>query len=306
MGRNFQVWLGLFILSVMSVILIAGCSPGTPAPVDETAANKVMVSLPGTDSAIFVTDRGKLLQKAQFKSADGSVSLYIDPSTILQDKNNTPLQFIKVTVDTIVPIPPENAEIIGFILDIQPQEGIINPSLTLSLKYDPSTLPPGITENDLWIYKYTGNTWELVGYKAISTEPNQVITAINRFGKYSIIASTKPITALTPTPPPSLTSTNLQQALINGKPTLAELGSSSCIPCKQMKPILERLAVDYQGRLNVVIIDIYEQRKLAEQFKVMAIPTQVVFDSNGKEITRHIGLWPREQIDGELNKMGIQ
>jgi len=104
----------------------------------------------------------------------------------------------------------------------------------------------------------------------------------------------------------SLTSIPLGQTLSNGLPTLAELGSSTCIPCKQMKPILEKLAVDYKGKLNVVIIDVYEQMELARQYEIMAIPTQIVFDSNGKEVTRHIGVWSREDIVIELKKMGIE
>jgi FKBP-type peptidyl-prolyl cis-trans isomerase 2 len=102
-----------------------------------------------------------------------------------------------------------------------------------------------------------------------------------------------------------LTSVPLEQALSNGKPTLAEFGSSTCIPCKQMKPILEELAVEYEGKLNVVIVEVYEQRSLTQQYGIMAIPTQIVFDSNGKEVTRHMGLWPREEIIAQLKKMGI-
>jgi thioredoxin 1 len=103
-----------------------------------------------------------------------------------------------------------------------------------------------------------------------------------------------------------LTSLPLGKALSSGKPTLAEFGSSTCVPCKQMKPILEKLAVEYEGKLNVVIVEIYEQMELARQYGIMAIPTQIVFDSNGKEITRHMGLWPREEIIAQLNKMGIK
>jgi FKBP-type peptidyl-prolyl cis-trans isomerase 2 len=102
-----------------------------------------------------------------------------------------------------------------------------------------------------------------------------------------------------------LTSVPLEQALSNGKPTLAEFGSSTCIPCKQMKPILEELAVEYEGKLNVVIVEVYEQRSLTQQYGIMAIPTQIVFDSNGKEVTRHMGLWPREEIIAQLKKMGV-
>jgi len=56
----------------------------------------------------------------------------------------------------------------------------------------------------------------------------------------------------------------------------------------------------------VVIIDVYEQPGLGQQYQEIAIPTQVVFDSSGKEVSRHVGLWPRKQIDAELNKLGIK
>ena len=103
-----------------------------------------------------------------------------------------------------------------------------------------------------------------------------------------------------------LASVPLGQALANGKPTIAEFGASTCIPCKQMKPILEKLAAEYQDKLNVVIVEVYEQRELTQQYGIMAIPTQIVFDSNGKEITRHMGLWPREDIITQLKNMGIE
>jgi len=103
-----------------------------------------------------------------------------------------------------------------------------------------------------------------------------------------------------------LASVPLGQALSSGKPTLAEFGSSTCIPCKEMKPILEELAKEYEGKLNVVIVEVYEQMDLTRQYGIMAIPTQIVFDSEGQEITRHMGLWPREEIIAELKKIGIE
>lgn len=104
----------------------------------------------------------------------------------------------------------------------------------------------------------------------------------------------------------SLTSMPLKKALSSGKPTIAEFGSGTCIPCKQMKPILEKLAAEYEGKLNVVIVEVYEQRELTQQYGIMAIPTQIVFDSSGKEVTRHTGLWPREDIIAQFKKMGIE
>ena len=105
--------------------------------------------------------------------------------------------------------------------------------------------------------------------------------------------------------PPDLASVPLGQALSSGKPTLAEFGSSTCIPCKEMKPILEELAKEYEGKLNVVIVEVYEQMDLTRQYGIMAIPTQIIFDNSGKEITRHIGFWSKEEIIAQLKKMGI-
>ena len=73
-----------------------------------------------------------------------------------------------------------------------------------------------------------------------------------------------------------------------------------------MKPILEELAVEYKDKVNVVIVEVYEQMELTRFNRIMAIPTQIVFDSSGKEITRHVGLWPKEQIIAQLKKMGIE
>lgn len=104
---------------------------------------------------------------------------------------------------------------------------------------------------------------------------------------------------------PNLASVPLGQALSSGKPTLAEFGRGTCIPCKEMKPILEELAKEYEGKLNVVIVEVDEQMDLTRQYGIMAIPTQIVFDSGGQEITRHIGFWSKEEIIAQLKKMGI-
>ncbi|MFC1859986.1 thioredoxin family protein [Chloroflexota bacterium] len=103
-----------------------------------------------------------------------------------------------------------------------------------------------------------------------------------------------------------LTSTSLKQAISNGKPTLAEFGRGVCIPCKEMKPILEELSVEYKGELNVVIVEIDDNVDLTRQFGIMMIPTQIFLDSEGEEIFRHIGFYPKEEIIAQLEKMGIE
>lgn len=104
----------------------------------------------------------------------------------------------------------------------------------------------------------------------------------------------------------TLTSMPLDKALSSGKPTLAEFGRGTCIPCKQMKPILEDLAMEYKDRLNVCIVSVDEYRDLTNYYQVMAIPTQIGFDSSGNEIFRHVGFWAKDDINAKLTEMGIE
>src|SRR4030042_3376922 len=102
-----------------------------------------------------------------------------------------------------------------------------------------------------------------------------------------------------------LASISLEKLLTNGKPTLAEFGWRECIPCKEMKPILEELDKEYKGKLNVVIVEIPFNEDLAEKYGIKVMPVQIFFDSKGDEVTRHAGFLPKEQIIPQLERMGL-
>ena len=105
-----------------------------------------------------------------------------------------------------------------------------------------------------------------------------------------------------------LSKISLEKVLVNGKPTLAEFGWKICIPCKEMKPILEELAVEYGDSVNVLIVEVYDpaQEKLVTGYGIKSIPTQVIFDKDGKEVYRHIGFISKTDILIKLNKLGVR
>lgn len=84
--------------------------------------------------------------------------------------------------------------------------------------------------------------------------------------------------------------------------TLVDLGAKTCIPCKMMAPILEELRTEYQGRAEVIFIDVHEKPDLAKPFTLMAIPTQVVYDRQGKEVFRHVGFLEKKALTDQLDK----
>ncbi len=90
-----------------------------------------------------------------------------------------------------------------------------------------------------------------------------------------------------------------------GKMVMLELGSVGCIPCEQMKPVMEKLRKNYKGKLEVFFVDVRKDYDTALRFGVYVIPTQVFFDKGGKEIYRHVGFYGYEEIVPVLKKRGI-
>lgn len=87
--------------------------------------------------------------------------------------------------------------------------------------------------------------------------------------------------------------------------TMVDLGAKSCVPCKMMAPILEKLEKDYKDRAAIVFIDVWKDPEQAKQFGVRVIPTQIFYDKQGKEVLRHTGFMSEEAIVTQLKKMGV-
>lgn len=92
-----------------------------------------------------------------------------------------------------------------------------------------------------------------------------------------------------------------------GKPlvTFVELGSDSCIPCREMRPVMEAVERDYGHDVEVVFYDVYEQRDMAAAYGVRVIPTQVFLDQDSREFYRHEGFLPLEAIEELLAERGV-
>jgi len=90
-----------------------------------------------------------------------------------------------------------------------------------------------------------------------------------------------------------------------GLPRLVDLGSDESGPSKAMAPILDELAREYAGQLDVVIIDVKKHPENAAQYGAKDIPTQVFFDGAGIERFRHDGFFSKEDILGKWKDLGV-
>ncbi len=93
---------------------------------------------------------------------------------------------------------------------------------------------------------------------------------------------------------------------VKGMVTMLDLGAKYCIPCKMMIPVMEKVEKKYKGRAAILFIDVWQHRDQAKRFGIKAIPTQIFFDKDGKEVYRHVGFMSEAQIDQQFRKMGLE
>ena len=98
----------------------------------------------------------------------------------------------------------------------------------------------------------------------------------------------------------------LDGALKSGRPTMADFGKEWCVPCKMMVPVLKQAAQDFQGKANIVFVNLEEYADLGGQDRIATMPTQVVFDAKGKEVTRHLGFMGGEDLEKQLAALGAK
>jgi thioredoxin 1 len=92
-------------------------------------------------------------------------------------------------------------------------------------------------------------------------------------------------------------------ALAKGKPALYEFGAKYCVPCKEMKEVMAALKTSHGDQVEFRMVYSDEEMPLFEKNKIMLIPTQVFFDASGKEVDRHIGALPKEEVIKKLKEL---
>ena len=98
----------------------------------------------------------------------------------------------------------------------------------------------------------------------------------------------------------------VDKARASGRPSLVDFGSTGCVPCDMLAPILETLKTKYAGRVNVLFIHVGQEQVLAARYGIRTIPMQFFYDKDGKEVFHHVGFWPQNEIEKKLAEMGVK
>jgi len=78
-------------------------------------------------------------------------------------------------------------------------------------------------------------------------------------------------------------------------PVLVDFWAEWCSPCKMIAPILEELAPEYEGRLQIAKVDVDANPKVPQQFGIRSIPTLILF-KNGVVEAQQVGAVSKKQL----------
>jgi len=97
----------------------------------------------------------------------------------------------------------------------------------------------------------------------------------------------------------------VDKARQSGMPTMVDFGADGCRPCEMMTPIIESLKTKYSGKANILFVHVRQEPVLGSRYGIRAIPVQAFFDKTGKEVFRHVGFFPQDQIEKKLAELGV-
>jgi thioredoxin 1 len=93
-----------------------------------------------------------------------------------------------------------------------------------------------------------------------------------------------------------LTSENFDtEVLQSDKPYLVDFWASWCGPCRAVAPIVEQLAEDMAGSINVGKLNVDDEQAIAQRYRVMSIPTIILF-KDGQTAAVSVGAVPKDEL----------
>lgn len=78
-------------------------------------------------------------------------------------------------------------------------------------------------------------------------------------------------------------------------PVLVDFYADWCGPCKMVAPVLQELEAEYGDKIKIVKVNVDKETELAQQFRVVTIPTMMVFE-NGEIRDSFIGYRTKEEL----------
>ncbi len=98
----------------------------------------------------------------------------------------------------------------------------------------------------------------------------------------------------------TITDDSFQSEVVQSSiPVLVDFWAVWCGPCRMVAPIVDELAVEYEGRVKVGKVDVDSEQKIAADYGIRSIPTLLIF-KDGELADQIVGAVPKKQLVEKL------
>lgn len=97
-----------------------------------------------------------------------------------------------------------------------------------------------------------------------------------------------------------LTDNELAEVLASERLVVIDFWAEWCGPCKKISPIVDELATEYEGKVDIYKCDVDENSEVCEKLGIRNIPT-LIFLKNGEVVDRHVGTATKSQLAEKID-----
>lgn len=101
----------------------------------------------------------------------------------------------------------------------------------------------------------------------------------------------------------TFTDENVKDIIASGKPVVVDFWATWCGPCVGMAPVIDTLAAEYEGRVEIGKYNVDEEGDLSSEYRIMSLPTILFFKDGKKTDIRLVGSQPEEILRGKIEEL---
>ena len=96
-----------------------------------------------------------------------------------------------------------------------------------------------------------------------------------------------------------ITDENAKELIGSGKPVVIDFWAEWCGPCRQIDPIVDELATEYEGQVTIGKYNVSDDSELSSEFGIRNIPT-LLFFKDGKLVDKHVGSTNKAALESKV------